>query len=111
VRFHPDKAPHLAIKAARATAKRDLFARAACLIFPICWDEPFGLVMAEAIACGTPVVAPRRDAVPEIVVSGRTGIEASFTVRAMAAGYEATYRRALAEIATLPDGPARQAVA
>jgi glycosyltransferase involved in cell wall biosynthesis len=165
-RFHPDKAPHLAIDAARAaglpiilagkcsepaerayfaaqvqprlgpdttvfgvadgTAKRDLLSRAACLVFPICWEEPFGLVMVEAMACGTPVVALRRGSVPEIVVSGRTGIvvddpgdlpdaiiqargldpadcrehvQARFTVQAMASGYEAAYRRALAEIA------------
>ncbi|MGH3871409.1 MAG: glycosyltransferase family 4 protein [Pseudonocardiaceae bacterium] len=165
-RFNSDKAPHLAIDAARAAGlpitlagkcselaerayfarevqprlgpditvfgvadaatKRDLFARACCLIFPICWDEPFGLVMIEAMACGTPVVALRRGSVPEIVVSGRTGIivdhpeeladaitqaraldpadcrehvESSFTPQTMAAGYEAVYRQVLAEAA------------
>ena len=162
-RFHPDKAPHLAIEAARAVslpivlagkcaepterayfarevqprlgsdttifgvadaaAKRDLLARAACLLFPICWDEPFGLVMIEAMACGTPVVALRRGAVPEIVLAGQTGVivdhpdelagaigearrldpwvcrkhvEQNFTVDMMAARYEAVYRRAVA---------------
>jgi glycosyltransferase involved in cell wall biosynthesis len=43
------------------------------VLVPIRWDEPFGLVMAESMACGTPVVAYRRGAAPEIVVDGRTG--------------------------------------
>jgi glycosyltransferase involved in cell wall biosynthesis len=164
-RFHPEKAPHLAIDAARAagipivlagkcsepiehayfgqeiqprmgpgvtifgvadaTAKRALLAEAACLLFPITWDEPFGLVMIEAMACGTPVVALRRGAVPELIVHGQTGIivdhpddlpdaivqarqldpalcrkhvETSFTVEVMAASYEAAYRQTLAAI-------------
>jgi glycosyltransferase involved in cell wall biosynthesis len=59
---------------ADATAKRNLLARAAALVFPIQWDEPFGMVMIEAMACGTPVVALRRGAVPEVVVDGVTGI-------------------------------------
>jgi glycosyltransferase involved in cell wall biosynthesis len=162
-RFHPEKAPHVAIDAARAagmpivlagkcsepieqayfsreiepragpgvtilgvadaTAKRALLANAACLLFPIAWDEPFGLVIIEAMACGTPVVALRRGAVPELVVHGKTGIivddqadlpggiaqarlldpascrkhvETRFTVEMMAASYEAAYRQALA---------------
>lgn len=161
-RFHPDKAPHLAIDAAReaglpvvlagkcseplerayfsreieprigpdvtifgvadAAAKRRLLSRAACMIFPIRWEEPFGLVVIEAMACGTPVVALRRGAVPELITHGETGIivdhpdelpagiaaaldlepaacrkhvEAGFTVEVMAEGYEAVYRRAL----------------
>jgi len=49
---------------ADAAAKRDLLARAAVLVFPILWEEPFGMVMIEAMACGTPVVALRRGAVP-----------------------------------------------
>jgi glycosyltransferase involved in cell wall biosynthesis len=52
----------------------DLMARARCLLFPICWEEPFGMVMIEANACGTPVVALRRGAVPEVVVDGVTGV-------------------------------------
>ncbi|MBT2478899.1 glycosyltransferase family 4 protein [Streptomyces sp. ISL-94] len=54
-------------------AKRELLAEAHCLIFPICWEEPFGMVMIEAMACGTPVVALRRGSVPEIVEHGVTG--------------------------------------
>jgi glycosyltransferase involved in cell wall biosynthesis len=41
---------------------------------PIDWPEPFGLVMAEALACGTPVVARRRGSVPEVVTDGVTGL-------------------------------------
>jgi glycosyltransferase involved in cell wall biosynthesis len=57
-----------------ASEKRALLARAAALVFPIVWDEPFGMVMIEAMACGTPVVALRRGSVPEVVVDGVTGI-------------------------------------
>ena len=46
---------------------------AAALLFPIDWPEPFGLVMIEAMACGTPVIAYARGSVPEIVEHGRTG--------------------------------------
>lgn len=113
-RFTPDKAPELAIDAARAAGrrivlagklnepaehaffdahirsrlgfgveyvgeadaatKRELFAGARSLVFPIQWDEPFGIVMIEAMACGTPVVATRRGSVPEVVVHGETGV-------------------------------------
>ena len=54
--------------------KKDLLSRARCLLFPICWDEPFGMVMIEAMACGTPVVALRRGSVPEVVTDGSTGV-------------------------------------
>lgn len=54
-------------------AKWELYAGARALLFPIQWEEPFGLVMIEALACGTPVVATRRGSVPEIVVPGVTG--------------------------------------
>ena len=40
---------------------------------PIRWEEPFGLTMAEAMACGTPVIAFRRGSVPEVVEDGKTG--------------------------------------
>jgi glycosyltransferase involved in cell wall biosynthesis len=50
---------------------------ARALVNPIAWDEPFGLVMVEAMACGVPVIAPPRGSVPEVVVQGRTGWIAS----------------------------------
>jgi glycosyltransferase involved in cell wall biosynthesis len=56
------------------SAKRELLANARCLLFPISWDEPFGMVMIEALSCGTPVVALRRGSVPEIVTDGVTGL-------------------------------------
>jgi glycosyltransferase involved in cell wall biosynthesis len=58
---------------ANGEQKRDLYSRARCLLVPICWEEPFGLVMPEALACGTPVIAFARGAAPEIVVDGETG--------------------------------------
>lgn len=54
--------------------KQDLLARARALLFPIRWDEPFGLVMIEAMAAGTPVLAFRRGSVPEVVADGVTGV-------------------------------------
>jgi glycosyltransferase involved in cell wall biosynthesis len=47
---------------------------ARALIFPIDWEEPFGLVVIEAMACGTPVITTRRGAMPEIVTHGKTGV-------------------------------------
>jgi glycosyltransferase involved in cell wall biosynthesis len=47
--------------------------RARAFLFPIQWEEPFGLVMVEAMACGTPVLATRWGAVPEVVEHGLTG--------------------------------------
>jgi len=55
------------------TAKDAFLGRARALLFPIDWAEPFGLVMIEAMACGTPVVAFRRGSVPEVMVDGVTG--------------------------------------
>lgn len=53
--------------------KAALLASADALLFPIVWPEPFGLVMIEAMAAGTPVVAYRNGAVPEVVSEGKTG--------------------------------------
>ncbi len=100
--------------------KRELFAGAAGFLFPILWPEPFGLVMVEAMASGTPVVALRNGSVPEVVDDGVTGfvcddvdgmvaavarlgeidpyicrraVEDRFSVAAMTAAYEALYRK------------------
>lgn len=54
-------------------AKRRLLAGADALLFPISWDEPFGLVMIESLACGTPVIGFRRASVPEVIDDGETG--------------------------------------
>jgi glycosyltransferase involved in cell wall biosynthesis len=55
-------------------AEKNVFlGRARALLFPIDWPEPFGLVMIEAIACGTPVIAYRRGSVPEVIEHGVTG--------------------------------------
>lgn len=53
--------------------KDDLLGKAAALVVPIEWDEPFGIVFAEALACGTPVISCPRGALPEIVRSGQNG--------------------------------------
>jgi glycosyltransferase involved in cell wall biosynthesis len=71
--------------------KQSLLGDAAALLFPIDWPEPFGLVMIEAMACGTPVIAWRRGSVPEIIDHGITG----FVVD--------TEEEALAAVARLPE--------
>jgi len=53
--------------------KKDLLQKACALVVPIQWDEPFGIVFVEALACGTPVITCARGAAPEIVEDGRTG--------------------------------------
>lgn len=58
---------------ADAAAKRTLLTGARCLLFPVRWEEPFGMVMIEAMVCGTPVVALRGGAVAEVIVDGVTG--------------------------------------
>src|SRR5579859_2885985 len=99
--------------------KSDFLSGALGLLVPIDWPEPFGLVMIEAMACGTPVIAYNRGSVPEIVEEGLTGFivedemsaaaavnrlshldrgtirkrfETRFTARRMALDYMATYR-------------------
>jgi glycosyltransferase involved in cell wall biosynthesis len=53
--------------------KEQLLAGARALLFPIDWPEPFGLVMIESMACGTPVIGWRRGSVPEVLEDGVTG--------------------------------------
>ncbi|MDO8459768.1 MAG: glycosyltransferase [Nanoarchaeota archaeon] len=53
--------------------KSPFYSRARAFLMPIEWEEPFGLVMIEAMASGTPVVAYNRGSIPEIVVNGETG--------------------------------------
>jgi glycosyltransferase involved in cell wall biosynthesis len=108
-----------------AAAKNDFLAGAKALLFPIDWPEPFGLVMIEALACGTPVVAFRGGSVAEIIDHGTTGfvvenldeaIDAAkrietidraacrrafdrrFTVQRMAADYMSLYQMACADV-------------
>jgi glycosyltransferase involved in cell wall biosynthesis len=105
-------------------AKPAFLGGARALLFPVDWPEPFGLVMIEAMACGTPVVARPCGSVPEIVVHGRTGfvadtlveladavkrldeidrtecrrhVEQRFSAARMAEDYEQIYRRLAAQ--------------
>ena len=100
--------------------KVDMLGRARAMVFPTRWPEPFGLVMVEAMACGTPVVTTNWGAAPELVADGVTGfcrdhvdalveavaaartlspaacrahVEELFSARAMVRGYEALYER------------------
>jgi glycosyltransferase involved in cell wall biosynthesis len=104
--------------------KLSMYQHARCLLFPIRWEEPFGLVMTEAMSCGTPVIAMNRGSVPEVIRHGETGfiadnyrefvgyakraheidprkcrrwVEKKFSVRSMTDGYEKAYKRALKE--------------
>jgi glycosyltransferase involved in cell wall biosynthesis len=72
-------------------ASKDAFlGGASALLFPIDWEEPFGLVMIEAMACGTPVVAFRRGSVPEVMTDGVTGFIVEDVPGAVAAVRAAT---------------------
>ncbi len=77
--YHKDIKPllergHATLIGEVAGNDKDRFLRnAAALLFPIRWPEPFGLVMAEALACGTPVIALRDGSVPEVIEDGVTG--------------------------------------
>ena len=68
--------------------KKQWYRHARATLFPIQWGEPFGLVLVESMACGTPVIAFNKGAVPEIVVDGKTG----FVVDSMNAMIEAVDR-------------------
>lgn len=116
--------------------KNDLMGRAIATLFPITWREPFGLVMIESMAAGTPVIAMRLGSTPEVIVDGKTGFLGNsvadcvtavskldtidratcrahvierFGVAPMAAGYEAVYRQVLAA-QTGQTGPLRSLV-
>jgi glycosyltransferase involved in cell wall biosynthesis len=77
--FNSQVAPHIDGAAVRflgeigGSVKRALFAGARALLMPISWQEPFGMVMVEALACGTPVIAFSAGAASELVVDGVTG--------------------------------------
>ena len=66
-------------------SKAPFLQNATALLFPIDWPEPFGLVMIEAMACGTPVIATPRGSVPEIVEDGVTGFLVNTEAEAVAA--------------------------
>jgi glycosyltransferase involved in cell wall biosynthesis len=110
--------------------RKELFAHAKAFVMPIRWAEPFGMVMVEALACGTPVLAFREGAASEIVIDGENGflvadeqamadaigglgaIEAircresvatRYDITIVADGYQAVYDRAIRE----PKHPAR----
>jgi glycosyltransferase involved in cell wall biosynthesis len=77
--FDSEIAPHLDGERVRfvgevtGAIKRSLFANARALLMPIRWEEPFGMVMVEALACGTPVIAFPEGAARELILDGTTG--------------------------------------
>lgn len=100
--------------------KNELLGNAKALLFPTVWEEPFGLVMIEAMACGTPVIAFNKGSIPEVIKHNKTGfvvknekemieaikkidqinrtdcrehIENNFTVEKMVDGYERIYKK------------------
>ena len=70
-----------------------LLQNARATVFPIQWPEPFGLVMVESMACGTPVVATRLGAVPEVIEQGRSGIIVDSPAELAAAVEQAMHAR------------------
>ncbi|PZV01344.1 MAG: glycosyl transferase [Leptolyngbya sp.] len=116
---------------ATQSQKKALMGHATATLFPITWPEPFGLVMAESMASGTPVIALAMGAAPEVVVDGKTGflchsvddcidavaqvhrlsrracrehVAVSFNVGRMVDGYEAVYRQIVGEGQSLVGG-------
>jgi len=89
--WHSKVVPHLGkdgvewIGEVNDAQKNELLGRAAALLVPIQWDEPFGIVFAEAMACGTPVLTGARGATPEIVKTGKTGFFLSSVADGVAA--------------------------
>jgi glycosyltransferase involved in cell wall biosynthesis len=65
--------------------KAEFLSGAHALLFPIDWPEPFGLVMIEAMACGTPVIAFKRGSVPEVIENGVSGFVVEDEISAVAA--------------------------
>ncbi len=70
--------------------KNELLGGAAALLFPIAWPEPFGIVMIEAMACGTPVIAYAQGSVPEVIEDGITGFVVANAEEAVTAVREIT---------------------
>ncbi|MEO0458612.1 MAG: glycosyltransferase family 4 protein [Cyanobacteria bacterium P01_A01_bin.114] len=118
--------------------KNALMGQALATLFPITWPEPFGLVMAESMACGTPVIAIAMGAAPEIVVDGQTGflcytvedcikalanipalnrqacrdhVAANFGVGRMVDGYEAVYRQLMRDRKSPPNSSVQPSLA
>lgn len=77
--FDREVAPHIDgghvrfVGEVTGSVKRSWFTRARALLVPIRWEEPFGMVIVEALACGTPVIAFREGAARELVLDGKTG--------------------------------------
>jgi glycosyltransferase involved in cell wall biosynthesis len=112
--------------------KDEFLGNAYAYLFPIDWPEPFGITMVEALACGTPVIAMRRGAVPEVLIDGTTGyicgsvpemiqavakipsidrracrahVAERFSVGVMGANYQAIYEDVLGRRALATTGP------